>query len=226
MSESASIREGDLTVIFTFDCLCNDFCTFVGVEDIEGNVQPRLSHFVEKLRGLGNIQVGIPQELGVSEHFCGGSFRKDFSLAHDHDTVSHGGFVHVMGDHENGDPFLAVQPFDGCHNLPSAEGVQHGGAFVEDDAFTLHGDGARDGDALLLTARELVSGMTGLFPHTDNVQCFVHAAADLSGGKTEVFASEGNVFFHNGGNKLVVGVLEHHADFPTCFENILFRQIG
>ena len=64
--------------------------------------------------------------------------------------------VHVVGDEHNRHALLPVEPVDGGQHLPPPDGVQHGGGLVQHDALRLHGQHARDGDALLLSAGEQV----------------------------------------------------------------------
>src|SRR6202040_4084344 len=74
----------------------------------------------------------------------------------DGDTVGHReGFLLVVGDEDEGDAELFLQPLEfGLHGVAQL-GVEGGERFVEEEDFGLAGDGAPEGAALALAAGEL-----------------------------------------------------------------------
>ena len=150
------------------------------------------------------------QPLRLAEHLLGRTLHDDAAAAHDQNAVGLGGLLHIMGDGHNGDARLA-QLADGAHDLCASVGVQHGGGLVQNQAVGPHGDNARNGDALLLPAGQLIRRCLALFVDACQLHGLVDAGADLRRRHTQIFRRKGDVFLHDGGNDLVVGVLEHHA---------------
>ena len=103
----------------------------------------------------------------------------------------------------------------------AADGVQHGGGLVQDDAPGLHGDDPGDGDALLLSAGEEVGGVLPELVHAHRLQGVVHPAADLLRGHPQILRGEGHVLLHHVGYDLVVRVLEHHAHGAADVQQLL-----
>ena len=152
------------------------------------------------------------QPLGLAEHLFGGALHHNASAAHDQYAVGLGGFLHIVGNGHNGNACIP-QVADGFHYLGAAAGVQHGSGFIQNQAVRPHGNHARDGNALLLTAGKLVRRFIALFIDPRQLHGVIHAGAHFPGGHAKVFQRKGNVLFHHGGNDLVVRVLEHHAHF-------------
>ena len=151
------------------------------------------------------------QPLGLAEHLLGRALHDDAAPAHDQHAVCLGGLLHVVGDGNDRDarrPQLA----DGFHDLRAAMGVQHGGGLVHNKAVGPHGDNARNRDALLLAAGQLVRRSLALFIDARQLHGLVDAGADLLGRYAEVLRRKGHVLLDDGRHDLVVGVLEHHAD--------------
>ena len=175
---------------------------------------------------MGHIQVDLTQGLHLLEYLAGrpGEYRR--ALVHHHDAVSQSSLLHEVGDPDHGDALFLVQPLDSFEHFLAAGRIEHGGGFVGDDDAGLHGENARDGDALLLSAREHVRGSIGLFGHAHGRKRIVDAPHHLIVGDTQIFHTEGNVLADNGGNDLIVGVLEDHAgllaDIPQV---ILVRRV-
>ena len=120
----------------------------------------------------------------------------------------------VVGDHHDGRPFLvelAKQLQDPLGRLS----VQVPGRFVGEDDLRPVQQGAGDGDALLLSAGELMRHLVGLGGHSDIVQHFgdpvVDSAAVLPAGGTE---DEFQVGFHAAVHQQLE-VLEYHAEAPA-----------
>ena len=116
-----------------------------------------------------------------------------------------------MGDGHNGDAQILVEVVDGLHHLLTAARVEHGGGLVEDEAVGTHGDDARNGDALLLAAREVVGCALPELVDARHLHGVINAAAHLFRRNTEVFQRESHVFLYHRGDDLVVRALEHHA---------------
>ena len=98
------------------------------------------------------------------------------------------------------------------HNCFAALGVQHGGGFVEDYDFGVHGEYAGYGDALLLAARKKMWGVLGVIFHADGFQGIIHKRAYFGRGDAEIFGGEGDIFLNDAAYYLVIGILEDHAD--------------
>ena len=150
------------------------------------------------------------QPLRLAEHLLGRTLHHDASPAHNQHTVGLGSFLHIMGDGYNGDARFA-QLADRAHDLCASVGVQHRRCFVQNQAVGAHGDDARNGDALFLPAGQLIRRCLALFVDACQLHCFVDAGADLRRRHAQIFRRKGDVLLHDGGNDLVVGVLEHHA---------------
>jgi len=54
--------------------------------------------------------------------------------------------------------------------------------------------------------------MPGIFAHSHGCKCRVNTLSYLLRGYTEVFRSKRNIFFDNGRDKLIIGILKHHSD--------------
>ena len=130
----------------------------------------------------------------------------------------------MVGDEHHGDAHLAVKSLNGGEHLAAACGVQHGGGLVKDDALGRHGDDARNGDALLLTAREKMGCVAGEGVHAHGGESFIHAAANVGRGDAQILEAEGHILLHHVGDDLVVGVLEHHAHGAANGDDLLLIQ--
>ena len=150
------------------------------------------------------------QPLRLAEHLLRGALHHDAAPAHDQHAVGLGGLLHIMGDRDDRDTGLP-QLADRFHHLTAAVRVKHGGRFVQNKAVRPHGDNARNGNALLLPAGKLVGGSITLFIDAGQLHGLVNAGADLLGRNAEVLRRKGDILLHDGGNDLVVRVLEYHA---------------
>ena len=129
---------------------------------------------------------------------------------HDHHAVGLRRLFHIMRDHHDGHPAF-VQFVAYAHQACSAARVEHGRSLVEHEHRRVHGKHAGDGHALLLPAGQGV-GLMALESRKPHVlKRLRHAFAQLIGGDAQVLGTEGHVVFHERGNQLVVGILEHHA---------------
>ena len=141
---------------------------------------------------------------------------------HDNHTLRLHGLVHVVGDKDNGDAEFAVQLTDNIHDLTAALGIEHGGRLIEHNAARHHGDNACDGNSLLLSAGQTVRRLCAVFVHADGTQCIVNALADFLGRHAHVLQRKCNIFFNNGGDKLVVRILEYHRDGFAHIVGVVF----
>ncbi len=79
----------------------------------------------------------------------------DVAVAHRDDAVGVGGDVGFVGDDDDGHALLAVERDQGLHDLVRGAGVEIAGRLVGEQQARRVDQRARDGDALLLAAREL-----------------------------------------------------------------------
>ena len=89
----------------------------------------------------------------------GGVYGLDFAhlpVGHADDAVGEGLKRDIVRHHNHRDFLVDVQVDKNLHNYIGAAGVQVPGRLVEQEDGRVVRDGTRDGDALLLTARELV----------------------------------------------------------------------
>ena len=78
----------------------------------------------------------------------------DLAAVHEEDPCPHlPGKAHLVGDDHHGHAHVG-QTLDQIQDLPHHLGVQSGGGFVEKHHLRVHGEGAHDGDPLLLPARK------------------------------------------------------------------------
>ncbi len=76
-----------------------------------------------------------------------------------------------MGDHDDGVAF-GVDALELFHDGEGGVGVEIARRFVGEDDFGVGDDGAGDGDALLLTAGELIGVIIFFFFHVEAVESF------------------------------------------------------
>ena len=141
---------------------------------------------------------------------------------HDNDTLRLHGLVHMVGDKDDGDAEFAVELTDNVHDLAAALRVEHGGRLIEHNAARHHGDNARDGDALLLSAGQTVRRLRAVFVHTDGMERIVHALADLCGRHAHVLQRKCYILLDHSGDQLVVRVLEHHRNGLADLVGVVF----
>ncbi len=98
-----------------------------------------------------------------------------------------------MGDHDDS-VALGVDALEFFHDGEGRVGVEIAGRLVGEDDFGVSDDGAGDGDALLLTAGELVGVVIFFFFHVEAVESF--GSLDETAGfmVARVDKGEGNVF--------------------------------
>lgn len=77
----------------------------------------------------------------------------------------------VVGDHDDGFVEVAVEFAEEFHDVVRGLFVEVAGGFVGNDEVGVHGDGAGNGNALLLSARELVGRVFGAVGKPDDGKC-------------------------------------------------------
>ena len=131
----------------------------------------------------GGEEVGFTDEVsdetvdGLAVELGGGALLLEDAEFHDGDAVGHGeGFFLVMGDVDGGDAGFFADAADFGAHFEAEFGVEVGEGFVEEHTFWAEGDGAGEGDALLLTAGELVGFAVAEVGHLDEFEGLVDAS--------------------------------------------------
>ena len=119
----------------------------------------------------------------------------------------------MLDDHEGGAGGVE-DPADGIPNLGHALRVEVGRRLIEQEQPGPHGEHTRQGEALLLAAREVRGGAVERHRKTDLIETVAHALPDLVAGDTEVLAAEGDVVAHPGEDDLGVRILQHEPGPP------------
>ena len=128
----------------------------------------------------------------------------------------------MMRNEHDRDALLAAEFGGRVNDLAPAGRVEHGRRLVEHDALGLHGDDARDGDALLLPAGEQVRRVQAKVIHTDLPEGGIHPRAYFLRRDAEVLGREGHVVLDDVGDDLVIGILKDHAHRGAHGQEILF----
>ena len=89
--------------------------------------------------------------------------------------------VHLVRDEEHGDAALVVQPLEDAHDLDAGARVEVAGRLVGEDDRRLVDQRARDRDALLLAARQLVRDVVIALAEADGVERGQRALVTLGG---------------------------------------------
>ena len=95
------------------------------------------------------------------------------SIAHVQHAISHASYGGIVRDHEGGSAHRTIDCIDHFEHLLTRLIVECPGGLVTQQYVWLFGDGTRDGDALLLTARELRRKMILAFAQTDTIECLL-----------------------------------------------------
>src|SRR6478752_1031771 len=160
---------------------------------------------------LGQKILG-PAALGIGEEFLGGRVLDDLAVGHEHDAVGGlAGEAHLVGDHDHGHALLGELDHD-VQDLVDHFRVQRRGGLIEEHHLGLHGQGAGDGNALLLAAGELGRKFGGLVPAADAFQQRHGVLVGLTlGDALDLDRAKGDVFQDGLVGEEVEG-LEYHAD--------------
>jgi hypothetical protein len=146
----------------------------------------------------------------VQDLFRGAGF-EDAPLVEEEDAVGDvAGEVEVVGDEEEGEAVIGEAAEDIADFLAEF-GVEGGGGFVEEENLGFHGEGAGDGDALLLTAGELGGAVVGAVGEADPFEELEGFGFDLGAGATEDVDGGFEDVFEGGAVGEEMELLEDHA---------------
>ena len=157
--------------------------------------------------GQERLQAGM---LGVGEQLLRGLVLLDFAVVDEDDAVGDlARKAHLMGDDQHGDAGVG-QLLHQFQDLADHFGVQRGGGLIEEDDVRVHGQGAGNGDALLLAAGQALGVGVGLVGQADAGQQLFSALVRFllvlqlqqGGGQAEVLLDRQV--------REEVEVLEHH----------------
>ena len=162
----------------------------------------------------GQLKAAVEQLAGVTEHLVRRSLKHNLAGTQHHHAVGREGLIHEVGDVNDGGARL-VQVAKHTHDAAAAADVEHGARLIEHEHVGVHGQRARDGDALLLAAREASRVGLSIGTESHTPQLGVHAPDDLVAGDAEVLRAKGHVVCHDARDDLVLGVLEHQARAVT-----------
>lgn len=120
-----------------------------------------MSDCVLLLEHVGEEELGARGCGLVEEGLRGGVF-EEFTVVEEEDAIGDAfSKAHFVGDEEDGDAGVC-EGFDGGEDFFDHFWVEGRGGLVKEDDFGVHSEGACDGDALFLTAGELM-GECGFF---------------------------------------------------------------
>ena len=163
------------------------------------------------IRRHRHIQSQSPDLIHVLEDFSRRAVQNDLARIHDDDAAGGHSLFHKMRDIYDSNAFLAVQTANCVQHFRSANGVEHGGGFVQNQTTRLHSQHAGDRNPLLLAAGQQMRSMQPILRHSHHGQGLIHAPADLGRRQAQVLWPKGHIFLHNGCDNLIVRVLKHHA---------------
>ena len=111
-------------------------------------------------RCAGAADKGFVRHLGARRYadfgrLCVARVRDHLPVAHGQYAVGIGADVGLVGDDDDGDALLAIEPRQRFHDFVRVAGVEVAGRFVGEQQAGRVDQGARDRHALLLAAREL-----------------------------------------------------------------------
>ena len=89
---------------------------------------------------------------------------------------------------------------------------------IQNDTAGLHRQNAGNSHPLFLATAQKMGAMLGKCRHADSGQSITDALTDFFRRDTQIFRSESDIFFYDGCDDLIIGILENHAhilaDFP------------
>lgn len=128
----------------------------VGSGDVAGKNDALFSGLGIGFGDGGEERLGVGVE-GVVEKFGGGGFFDEVPQVHDADAVGEVSYDgEIVGDEEIGEPELFLEVAEEIYDLGLDGDVEGGDGFIGDDEFGVGGEGAREADALTLSAGEFV----------------------------------------------------------------------
>jgi len=93
----------------------------------------------------------------------------------------------------------------------TGDGVEQDGGLVEDETVGFHGQNGGDGQPGLLTGGKSGRVAVPQLGETHPVQRTIHTGTERCHWQAQVLRAEGHFLFDDRRDKLVIGVLEHHA---------------
>ena len=136
----------------------------------------------------------------------------DAAVVHDDDARRHRHRLDLVVRHEHHRRAHAlVQPRQLDPGARAQRGVEIGERLVEQEGARLLHDGAADGDALALAARELARTPLQQRVHLQHLRGRLHALRDLVLRQSDIDEAEGEIVPH-GHVRIERVVLEHHRD--------------
>src|SRR6266478_4590593 len=192
-----------------------------GVTKKRSGALGELWHSCEELASVLVLRIFV-------DRFGRGAFDDFPAIHHQHvvaDVFDHG---EIVGDEEVGELELVLEILKKVHDLRLDGDIQGGDRLIADDEFRLHGQGARDADALALAAGKFVRvALHHLGLQTDVAQELGHALPALR------TVHRGEMDFEGFGHDLVdgmarieraEGVLEDHLHLATKGAKSALRQ--
>lgn len=147
----------------------------------------------------------------IQDLFGGAGF-EDAALVEEQDAIGDvAGEGEVVGDEEEGEAVVGEAAEDVTDFLAEF-GVEGGGGFVQEEDPGFHGQGAGNGDALLLTTGELGRAVMGAVGEADPFEELECLGFDLGAGATEDVDGGFEEVFEGGPVGEQIELLEDHAD--------------
>jgi cysteine synthase A len=137
----------------------------------------------------------------------------DLAVVHEHDAIGHfPGKAHFVGYHQHGHAFLGKIDH-GVEHLLDHFGIQRRGRLVEQHDLRVHGQSARDRDALLLAARQLAWKFMRLLRNFHAFQVFHRRRFGIFPRNMAHPDRGQRTVLQHGQMRKQIEALEHHADF-------------
>ena len=168
--------------------------------------------YVEQIHWRVSDETGDEDRARALVEFVGRRVGLELALLHDGDAVGHGhGLYLIVGHVDGGDSQIELQAFDLAAHGQAQTGVQIRERFVEEEQAGLLHKGAAQGDALLLSTRELRWAAVEQMTDAHHVGDPLHALLHLRSGRFLEFEGVADVLAD--AHVRVEGVaLEDHAD--------------
>src|SRR5437867_10153955 len=143
--------------------------------------------------------------------------RHDLAITELHDSRSVLGDVHLVRDEHDGDAALLIQSLKDSHHFDAGLRIEVPGRLVGEHDRGVVDQGARDRDALLLTARQLVRMMIRTVPETDQREHVQRALVALGRFHSAAAVQQRQLdVVERRGARQQVESLEHEPDFPVA----------
>ncbi len=178
------------------------------------------------IAAVNTLQELLHAEIGILLELFEGALCRDFAIQEQEAMVGDlAGTVHIVGDDDAGDAEFAAEFIDELIDAVRADGIQPGGGLVvEDDAWLEH-DGAGEGDAFALAARELGGEFVLDTFEVDQFKCVADFLQPFSRGEGGVFdEGKGDVVGNAHGVK-EGGELEEKSDLQANRDQIALAEL-